>query len=247
MADITSLSNNQFNYFNNLTSNRIQVRVKFKDDQVTYDADTTIEADTDLNPDLAGKTVAELKELCSNETNFQLGEERSVYRYAGGTTAEQLVIPLAKVNKATIVGAIGILTEAFGGTQSFSVGIPGNEDFILGSVVGTDTAFPTGVTRSLWTQNFPFDSAAPDAGGVAPGRVYSNPNRTLAPGTPINLYVTVGTSISIGTGDVTFEFLATSLGQETFGDTEALGRNKTDSGRMDARWGKDLGPIYPIF
>lgn len=230
----------QLGYFNNLISNRIVRRVKCVDEQHDYDATTSVAADTDLRADLASDTVQELKDKCTAPGNFQFADERCIYSKVGGTTTSEVVIPLAKVNKTCIVGGFGVVTTGFGGTQSFSVGIPGNHDFILGSTVGTDISIPSGSETALWTQSYPYDSSAPDTGGVSDGRIYYAQDRMLAPGTPINLYITAGTSCTIGTGDVTFELLATAIGQETFGITDGNNARRDNKGR-------DSGPLYPKF
>ncbi len=248
-SSITGLNNSQLGYFNQLTSNRAITRIKFVDDgtQIAYDSAVTVAADTTLRSDLSSDTVSELKDKCTAPGNFQFAEERSIYRYAGGTAADTITIPLAKVNKACIVGAYAVITADFGGTQSFSVGIPGNTDFILGATVGTDLSIPSGSETSLWTQSYPFATGTPDAGASADGRIYYAPDRMLAPGTPINLYITAGTSVTLGTGDVTIEFLATALGQETFGIVDGNNSRKSISGGPGDMYGRDQGPIYPAF
>jgi len=237
---ITGVSYNQLGYFNNFAPNRVQCRVKFVADQTDYDSSTTIAVDTDLRPDLANDTVQELKDKRTADGNFQFADERSIYAYVGGTSTEEIVIPLAKVNKTSIVGGFGVITADCGGTQVFSVGIPGNHDFILGSTIGTDLAIPSGSQTAIWNQTAPYNSGTPDAGGVGDGRIYYAPDRMLAPGTPINLYITTGTSSTIGTGDITFEFLATAMGQDTFGIVDG-NNNRRDN------HGKDMGPIYPYY
>lgn len=236
---ITGNSNTQLGFYSNLISNRVTSRVKFVADQTDYDNTSTIAADTDLNSELTGKEVSELKELCTAPRNFLHAERRDIYRQVGGTTTETIEIPLAKVNKTCIVGGFGVITGDCGGTQTFSVGIPGNTDFILGQTVGTDISIPAGATTSIWNQTAPYDTASPDAGSVSPGRIYYAPDRMLAPGTPINLYITAGTSSTIGTGDITFELFATAVGIETYGVTDG---NSTGLSK-----GADRGPIYPLF
>lgn len=248
MSDsITSRASQQLGYFNALTSNRVVVRVKFVDSQTDYDAATTVAVDTDLRADLSDKTVAELKNLCTASENFQFAERREIYRYAGGTTIDTLTIPLAKVNKTTIVGGFGLITEGAGGTQSFSVGIPGNNDFILGATEGTALAIPAGSTNALWMQTTPYATATPDASSIGDGVVYYAHDRVLAPGTPINLYITAGTDSTIGTGDFTFEFIATAMGQETLGITDGNNNKASTSGGPGIMNGLDRGPIYPLF
>jgi hypothetical protein len=236
MVAITGNNNNQFHYFNNLISSKIVSRVKFVPGQVAYD----VVADTDINLDLAGKTAEELKDLATADGNFMFAEERSICRQVGGTTTSTITIPLGKVNKTCIVGGFGVITANCGGTQTFSVGIPGNTNFILGDTVGTDLSIPSGAVTALWNQTAPYSTSSPDAGGVSAGRIYYAPDRMLAPGTPINLYITAGTSSTIGTGDITFELFATALGQETYGIKD--GHN---NGR--ALKGQDKGPLYPLF
>jgi hypothetical protein len=241
MASITNSNNNmQLGYFNNLISNRVTSRVKFVAEQTDYDSSTTIVADTDLNSNLTGKTVEQLKDLCTANGNFLMAEDRSICRTVGGTTTSTITIPLAKVNKACIIGGFGVITTSCGGTQSFSVGIPGNPDFILGSTVGTDISIPEGATTALWNQTAPYSTSSPDAGAVSAGRIYYAPDRMLAPGTPINLYITAGTSSTIGTGDITFEFVATAMGMHTYGVTDGNNRGQYMKG-------KDAGPLYPLF
>jgi hypothetical protein len=237
----------QLGYFNNLISNKLVKRVKFVAAQTSYDSAVTVAADTDLNPDLAGKSVTQLKDFCTANENFRFAEERSIYSYVGGTTTSTITIPLGKVNKTCIVGGFAVITDSCGGTQSFSVGIPGNTDFILGSTIGTDLAVPAGCETAIWNQGYPYATATPDAGGVSAGRIYYAPDRMLAPGTPINLYITAGTSCTIGEGDITFEFLATAIGQETYGITDGNNNKRSASGAPGPLHGKDSGPIYPYF
>jgi hypothetical protein len=181
-----------------------------------------------------------LKDLATANGNFICAEERSIYRYMGGTTGAEVVIPLAKVNKTCIVGGFAVVTEGFAGTQSFSVGIPGNHDFILGSTIGTDVVIPSGALTALWNQTAPYSTSTPDAGAVSDGRLYYAPDRMLAPGTPINLYISASSDSTVGTGDVTFELMATAIGQETYGVTDG-----NNAGR--SMKGQDKGPIYPRF
>jgi hypothetical protein len=210
----------QLGYFEDITSNRIVVRVKFvgNGETASYSIGTSVKADTNLNLDLLGKTGQQLQDLCLGPSKFALAESRTVYReVSSGTTSAALTIPLGIVNKTAIIGGFGVVTTSCGGTQTYSVGVPGNTAFILGAVAGTDLSVPDGASSAIWSNTYPYASATPTAAGVGAGRVYYAPDRVIAPGTPINLYVTTGTKSTLGTGDLTFELFATAFGKETYG------------------------------
>jgi len=225
-------------------SERVVVRVKFDgvNSQVsTYTSATDTAADTTLRPDLVGKTAVELQALVGPSTSYSMAESRAIYRDVNsGTNTDALTIPLAIVNKTAIVGGFGVITTACGGTQSYSVGVPGSTGIILGAVAGTDLSIPAGGVTSIWNSTYPYSSSTPTASGVAAGRVYYAPDKMLAPGTPINLYVTAGTGGNLGSGDITFELFATAFGKESYGVTDGF---STQRGHV----GEDIRTIIPKF
>lgn len=244
---ISSLKHSQFGPFNDLLGNKVIARVKGIAAQQAYDSAVSVVLDTTIKPELVGSTVAELKAKCGPETNFALQESRAIYQTVGGSTAGTQVIPLMVVDKATVVGAIGVFSAAFTGTQAMSVGIAGDHSFILGEITANTSAIPTGGVTTLWNQTYPFATATPNAGGVAQGRLYYAQDRLLAPGTQVNLYIAVGSS-AIGEGDLTVEFNCTALGQETYGITSALGRVVSSAnGGPGVNFGKNFGPAVRAF
>lgn len=245
MPGITGITNTQLGYFNSLVSNRVIARLKGLGVQQAYDNTVSVAADTVLRPDLIGKSVTELKNLCTAPGNFQMQESRAIYQTIGGSTVTT-VIPIAKVNKATIVGALGIVTTAFTGAQTISLGIAGDPNFLLGSVVASALTIPAGGFSALWTPTYPYSTASPDAAGVLDGRLYYAQDRLLAPGTVINLYISADAG-SIGQGDLTIELLATALGKETFGITDGNAQLQSANGGPGPTFGKDMGPLYRKF
>lgn len=239
-ASMTSSSYSQLSYFNSLTSNRIVARFKGLGVQQAWDPDVCIFADTDLRPDLAGKSVEELKTLLTAKGNFQLQESRAIYQAIGGTTVTT-VIPIAKVNKASIVGALGIVTGNFTGSQTISLGIEDDETFLLGQVTASDLNKGTGFS-SLWNMTYPFSTGTPDAAGVAQGRLFYTIDRLIAPGSTISLYISADAS-AIGQGDLTIELLATAYGKETFGITDCSAQMVNANGSPGPMFGRDSGPI----
>jgi len=244
---ISSLKHSQFGPFNDLLGNKVIARVKGIASQQAYDADVSIVGDSNIKPRLAGFTVDQLKAECGPETNFALQESRAVYQTIGGSTAGTQVIPLMKVNKATVVGALGVFSAAFTGTQAMSVGIAGDHSFLLGEITANSSAIPTGGVTTIWNQTYPFSSSTPSAGGVAQGRLYYAQDRLLAPGTTVNLYIAEGTS-AIGEGDLTIEFNCTALGQETYDITDGNSRVTAGPNKgPGVNFGADMGPGYRQF
>lgn len=217
---------------------RVVVRVVFDGataQAATYTSASDTAADSDLRPVLTGKTAAELQALCGPSTNYSMAESRVIYRDVNsGTSLDTLTIPLATVNKACIVGGFGVITVNCGGTQEYSVGVPGNTEFLLGAVVGTDLAIPSGATTAIWNSTYPYSTTTPTASGVGAGRLFYTPDKLVAPGTPINLYVTAGTSIELGSGDITFELFSTAFGKETYGVADGIS-TRTNSLNQDVR------------
>jgi hypothetical protein len=225
-------------------SERIVVRVKLDgvNNQVaSYTTAADTQVDEDLRFDLRSQTVAQYQALCGPSTNYSLAENRAIFRSVhSGTTESTLTVPLGIVNKTAIVGGFGVITASCGGTQEYSVGVPGNTGFLLGAIKGTDLAIPAGGVTAVWNSDYPFASATPTASGAGAGRLYYAPDKVIAPGTPINLYITAGTSINLGSGDITFELFATAFGKEHYGVTDGISTRANSLG-------KDIRTISPKF
>jgi len=236
---VTSVSNNPYIFFKDITPNRILSRVKFGGD-IPYDGVSpgTIVADTNKCPDLAGLTVDQLKMRVDHRGDFLFAENRNIYKVHDGTAIE---IPLFRTSKMCIVGVYAVITESLTGSGTLSVGVPGDAQIVLGNQTVASLAIPSGGSTVIWIPEFPYSSAAPYRSKVKCGWIYYSPDRQLAPGNTVYLKISGGT---VTAGDITFEILGVPMGLESYGETGAI---MTSQLFRSANFGKTLDPIFPYW
>lgn len=226
-AAITSLADQGgYGFLNSVADERLVIRVKW-DNDAAYSSTTGVGADTDLNVNLRGLTVSQLKDTVQSAGNYSMAQSRAIYRKARLPAGAAYSIPLFKTTKTVILTGIGLITTSLadaGATDNptISVGTAGANGSILGGQTLSSLVITSPNTSALWQAKFPYDSANPTLSLVGDALAFYSPDKVLPPGVIVSLYVGAHTTDAVTAGDITFEFIAASYGLESLGVTESI-------------------------
>jgi hypothetical protein len=218
-----------FGFLNQTVPQEIVCRIDF--DGTTYAVNTPF-ADTSINPNLSGKTTAQLLSLSGTAGNFAGSGDSSIYRKAGAAGAT--TIKLAKIAQTSLVGGyIEIITGLTSSARTISIGTASQTQ----AITGNQACSALGTANNLVINTYPASGSHPTrASSVGSTAVWFTPDVLIHAGQEIVLTLSASDSTVIAAGSIDVRL--------RFASVAGTGRTRTNANMSNE---VRIGSAYPIY